>query len=194
MAVRRSAYRMMVISKSAKIADYLKDALPADMCRDMVCVTNVGEAKRVLVSTWFDIVIINTPLGDDFGLQAAIDISQQNPVGVILLVKNDMYEEVSYRVEDYGIMTVPKQTTRQMLYLAVKMMAAVQVKIKGMAEETTKLKVKLKELKLVDRAKWILIDQLKMSETQAHKYIEKQAMDRCVKREEIAENIIRTYG
>lgn len=194
MAVRRSAYRMMVISKSAKIADYLKDALPSDMCRDMVCVTNVGEAKRVLVSTWFDIVIINTPLGDDFGLQAAIDISQQNPVGVILLVKNDMYEEVSYRVEDYGIMTVPKQTTRQMLYLAVKMMAAVQVKIKGMAEETTKLKGKLKELKLVDRAKWILIDQLKMSETQAHKYIEKQAMDRCVKREEIAENIIRTYG
>ena len=94
----------------------------------MVCVTNVGEAKRVLVSTWFDIVIINTPLGDDFGLQAAIDISQQNPVGVILLVKNDMYEEVSYRVEDYGIMTVPKQTTRQMLYLAVKMMAAVQGK------------------------------------------------------------------
>ena len=74
------------------------------------------------------------------------------------------------------------------------MMAAVQVKIKGMAEETTKLKGKLKELKLVDRAKWILIDQLKMSETQAHKYIEKQAMDRCVKREEIAENIIRTYG
>ena len=148
----------------------------------------------MLVSTWFDIVIINTPLGDDFGLQAAIDISQQNPVGVILLVKNDMYEEVSYRVEDYGIMTVPKQTTRQMLYLAVKMMAAVQVKIKGMAEETTKLKRKLKELKLVDRAKWILIDQLKMSETQAHKYIEKQAMDRCVKREEIAENIIRTYG
>ena len=146
------------------------------------------------MSTWFDIVIINTPLGDDFGLQAAIDISQQNPVGVILLVKNDMYEEVSYRVEDYGIMTVPKQTTRQMLYLAVKMMAAVQVKIKGMAEETTKLKGKLKELKLVDRAKWILIDQLKMSETQAHKYIEKQAMDRCVKREEIAENIIRTYG
>ena len=139
-------------------------------------------------------MIINTPLGDDFGLQAAIDISQQNPVGVILLVKNDMYEEVSYRVEDYGIMTVPKQTTRQMLYLAVKMMAAVQVKIKSMAEETTKLKGKLKELKLVDRAKWILIDQLKMSETQAHKYIEKQAMDRCVKREEIAENIIRTYG
>ena len=172
MAVRRSAYRMMVISKSAKIADYLKDALPADKCRDMVCVTNVGEAKRALVSTWFDIVIM----------------------GVILLVKNDMYEEVSYRVEDYGIMTVPKQTTRQMLYLAVKMMAAVQVKIKSMAEETTKLKGKLQELKLVDRAKWILIDQLKMSETQAHKYIEKQAMDRCVKREEIAENIIRTYG
>ena len=62
-----------------------------------------------------------------------------------------------------------------------------------MAEETAKLKGKLKELLSLwtYSAKSILIDQLKMSETQAHKYIEKQAMDGCVKREEIAENIIR---
>lgn len=193
MAVRRSAYRMMVISKTAKIADYLKEALPADMCRDMICVNNVGEAKRALISTWVDIVIINTPLGDDFGIQSALDIAGQHPVGVILLVKNEMYEQVSYKVEDFGVMTVPKQTTRQTLYLAVKMMAAVQVKIRSMAEETTKLKNKLNEMKIVDRAKWILIDQLKMSEPEAHRYIEKQAMDRCVKRQEIAENIIRTY-
>jgi response regulator NasT len=32
-----------------------------------------------------------------------------------------------------------------------------------------------------------------MTESDAHRYIEKQAMDRCVTRREIAENILQTY-
>ncbi|HIT05611.1 MAG TPA: ANTAR domain-containing protein, partial [Candidatus Scybalocola faecipullorum] len=54
-------------------------------------------------------------------------------------------------------------------------------------------KNKMNEIQIIDRAKWLLVDQLKMSEPEAHRYIEKQAMDRCVKRVEIAQNILRTY-
>lgn len=43
-------------------------------------------------------------------------------------------------------------------------------------------------------AKWLLISQLSMSEPEAHRYIEKQAMDRCVTRQTIAEEIIKTYS
>ena len=193
MAIKRNMHRIMIISKVPKIADYLREVLPAEMCRDMVCVSGVGEAKRMLVSTWFDIVIINTPLDDDFGIQSAVDISENHAVGVILLVKNEMYEQVSYKVEAFGIITLPKQTSRQAVYIAVRMLGAVQQKIRCMAEEASKLKSKMNELRVIDRAKWLLIDQLKMSEPEAHRYIEKQAMDRCVKRLEIAENIIRTY-
>ncbi|MBR6822515.1 MAG: ANTAR domain-containing protein, partial [Clostridia bacterium] len=42
-------------------------------------------------------------------------------------------------------------------------------------------------------AKWILISEMGMEEPQAHRYIEKQAMDRGVPRLEVAEEIIRTY-
>ena len=50
------------------------------------------------------------------------------------------------------------------------------------------------EIRLVNRAKLILINELKMSEPDAHHYIEKQAMDRCVSKREIAEEIIKTYS
>ena len=46
---------------------------------------------------------------------------------------------------------------------------------------------------MVNRAKWILISELKMSEPDAHRYIEKQAMDCCVTKQTIAEDIIKTY-
>ena len=53
---------------------------------------------------------------------------------------------------------------------------------------------KMEEIRLVNRAKWLLISELKMAEPDAHRYIEKQAMDRCVQRRTIAEEIIKTYG
>lgn len=51
----------------------------------------------MLVSSAVDIVIINTPLPDDFGVELAIDISDA-PMGVLLLVKNELFVQVSYRV------------------------------------------------------------------------------------------------
>ena len=41
--------------------------------------------------------------------------------------------------------------------------------------------------------KWILISVLGMSEPDAHRYIEKQAMDRSMTRKAVAEEIIKTY-
>ncbi|MBQ3894334.1 MAG: ANTAR domain-containing protein, partial [Clostridia bacterium] len=40
----------------------------------------------------------------------------------------------------------------------------------------------------------LLISELKMSEPDAHRHIEKQAMDRCISRRLVAEEIIKTYG
>ena len=56
------------------------------------------------------------------------------------------------------------------------------------------LEEKMGEIRLVNRAKWLLISELKMSEPDAHHYIERQAMDCCVSKKEIAENIIKTYS
>jgi len=53
---------------------------------------------------------------------------------------------------------------------------------------------KMEEIRLVNRAKWLLISELKMDEPLAHRYIEKQAMDRCISKREVAEEIIKTYS
>lgn len=66
-----------------------------------------------------------------------------------------------------------------------------QMKIKRMEKESRRLKEKMQELRTIDRAKWILVDQRKMSEPDAHRYIERKAMDRCVRKIEIAEEILK---
>ena len=66
--------------------------------------------------------------------------------------------------------------------------------MKKIEKKTLSLEEKMQEIRIVNRAKWVLITELKMTETDAHRYIEKQAMDRCVSKKEIAEEIIKTYA
>ena len=51
----------------------------------------------------------------------------------------------------------------------------------------------MKEIRLENRAKLLLIQCLSMTETEAHRYIQQQAMDRHLSKREVIENIIRTY-
>jgi len=49
------------------------------------------------------------------------------------------------------------------------------------------------DIRIIDRAKCLLISYLNMSEQEAHRYIEKQAMDMRLTKRMIAEGIIKTY-
>lgn len=191
MTAEKAAYRVLVASASDKMASVVKDVLPSPQYRDISYVSTMGDAKRMLVSQTYDILIINTPLKDDFGIQAAVDIAEQHETGILLLVKAEMYEQVSSQVEDYGIVTLARPTTRQSLYTSVKMLSAVQMKIRKLEKEMRRMKERMQEQQTIDRAKWLLVDQRKMSEPDAHRYIEKAAMDRCVKKIQIAEEILR---
>ena len=59
--------------------------------------------------------------------------------------------------------------------------------------QNQKLQNKLKEIRLIDRAKCVLIQYLNMTEQQAHRYIEKQSMDLRQSRVVTAESILKTY-
>ena len=52
---------------------------------------------------------------------------------------------------------------------------------------------KIQEIRLVNRAKWALIQCLGMSETEAHRYLEKQAMDHRISKREAALQVLATY-
>nr|WP_317412472.1 ANTAR domain-containing protein [uncultured Solibaculum sp.] len=193
MPERKEPHRVLIVSSSSKYSKLLSECLPGAQYYPVDCIATAGEAKRRLISSHYSIIIINAPLDDDFGAGLALDIMTQYPCGILLLVKSELFEQTCYQVEDSGIVTLPKPTSRQMVYSAVKMLTAVQSRIQAMERETVSLKSRMEEIRLVSRAKLVLIDRLKMTEPEAHRYIEKQAMDRCVKKSQVAQSILHTY-
>lgn len=184
---------VLIVSSGPKTAALLTELLPPASFSPICTVPSAGEARRMLVDRRFDIAVINTPLTDDFGVQLAVEISEKQNCGVLLLVKAEIQDAVSLKVEDYGILTLPKPASRQMVFQSIKLLSAARQKIRALEEQTYTLQSKMEEIRLVNRAKLLLIEHLKMSEPEAHRYIEKRAMDACVKRRSIAEDIIKTY-
>lgn len=184
---------VLIVSASVKAEDYLRDILSGGSFAPVASAKSVSEAKRMQLENQYDIVIINTPLPDDFGIEFAEQLCEDSSVGVLLFVKNELFEQVSCKVEDYGVLTFSRPGSRQSITQAVRLIAATHNRLAAFERKAVKLEAKMKEIRLINRAKWLLIDRFNMSEAEAHKYIEKTAMDNCVKRGEIAENIIRIY-
>lgn len=76
-------------------------------------------------------------------------------------------------------------------YNIIKIALAVQAKVQRISSQTVKLKEKMEEIRIVNRAKMLLIQNKKMTEQEAHRFIEKEAMDKCIKRTSVAQSIIR---
>ena len=193
MSLKERVYSVLVISAKENFNASLQSLLPESKYAPVQMVSSVSLAKRVLLERSFDFVFINTPLPDDFGTRFAIEISGNKGTVILLLVRNEVYEEVCDKVTEYGILTLPKPASKQMVAHTLNFMAGIRERLRKLENKSLSMEEKMKEIRLVNRAKWVLIDELKMPEADAHRYIEKQAMDRCVSRREIAEEIISTY-
>ena len=193
MSLKERVYSVLVISAKENFNVSLQSLLPESKYSPVKIVSSFSSAKRMLLERSFDFILINTPLPDDFGTRVAIEISANKGTVILLLVRNEVYEEVCDKVTEYGILTLPKPASKQMVIHTLNFMAGIRERLRKLEKKSLSMEEKMEEIRLVNRAKWVLIGELKMTEADAHRYIEKQAMDRCVSRREIAEEIISTY-
>ena len=97
---------IMIVSNDPKMIDYLKKAMPRDRFFPVFVFSNAADARRNVLQRQTDIVIIDTPLPDEFGTKLAQDLSLKCAAAVI--VKPELSERISYKLEQYGIVTLPR--------------------------------------------------------------------------------------
>ena len=76
---------------------------------------------------------------------------------------------------------------------ALRWLLTAKRKLSGAENKTTKIEDKMEEIRLVNKAKWLLISNEGMLEPEAHRFLEKEAMDRCITKKALAEEVIRKY-
>lgn len=194
MGLQEQLYSVLVVSASENFNSALSSLLPVSLCDPIRYVGAVSAAKRLVSQRDFDLVIINSPLTDDVGTGFALDLCSSNGTVPLFIARSDILEGLRSKFISAGVFAVPKPLSQQSFSMALEWMMSARERLRRAETRTLSVEEKMAEIRLVNRAKWLLITELKMEEPQAHRFIEKQAMDRCIPRRAVAEEIIRTYS
>ena len=136
---------------------------------------HAGSARQALEqfdAGGIDGVLIAEPIAGSSGRELALQLKKRHCMAVLVL---------------------PNDAPESLIVQTIRLLTAVRIQLEQMQHKTEKLEAKVADIRIINRAKLLLVQHLQMTETEAHKYIEKQAMDTSMRRRTIAENIIRTY-
>lgn len=183
-------HSVLLVTKDPKLSQIVSLMLMAPLF-EVDILSDFNEARRRVSERVYNIILADYAEGE--GIDFALDTSDSLST-ILLLTPPAIFEEVSYRVEGYGIISVTNPFDQFYFYNMIKAAIAVQYKVQILSSQTTKLKNKMEEIKLVNRAKMLLMQNLNMTEQEAHHYIEKEAMNRGLKKTSVAENVVKTYS
>ena len=137
-----------------------------------------------------DLVIMDVKMPVLDGISAAEEIGKERIAPVIMLTAFSQKELVE-RARDAGVMAyIVKPFTRDDLSPAIDIARSRWTELTALEREVSDLGERLETRKAVDRAKGVLMQQLKLSEAEAFRWIQKTAMDRRLGMREVAEAVI----
>ena len=193
MPFKEYVYSVLIVSSSERFNTSFTELLPKKDYSPVDIVKSISHARRKAAERTYDLIIINAPLPDEFGRKFAIDVCTDSNSVAVLFVKNDLYDEIYAKVLEHGVLTLHKPVSVPVVNQALDWMRSISRRLGKIEKRTLTLEEKMSEIRIVNRAKWTLIESCQMTEADAHRYIEKQAMDLCVTRRKIAANILQTY-
>lgn len=188
----QTVYSVLTVSANEKFNISLRALLNESKFSPVKTVSSISSARRELLSRSYDLIMINSPLPDGNGIDLAVDICSQSSSGVMMFIKNERFDDVSGVLTEYGVLTVPVPTSVSIINQSLRLLCSTRERMKKVEQKTAKLEEKMEEIRIVNRAKWALIDRYQMNEATAQRFIEKTAMDECITKRAVAERIIST--
>ena len=194
MSLNEQIYSVLIVSAAENFNKALAENFTVPTFSPIQTVSGVSSAKRAIAERDFDFVVVNSPLPDDTGMRFAIDTADSFNTVVLFLTRAEQYGDAYEKLAGHGVFLLQKPIAKSVLQLALDWLISAREGLRKNRKKTMSIEEKMNEIRLVNRAKWLLISELKMTEADAHRHIEKQAMDRCVAKSLVAEEIIKLYS
>ncbi len=185
-------YSALVVSSTAKFFDAVSELLPNGLFCPVDLAGSPAEARQIARERNYDTMFINASPGDAEAKRLSLDAAAAGAIVLLLLPAAEL-DIMREELRDGGVLTLSKPVSLGAVAQAADHMCTVAKLLGAGRRSAAKAEARLEDVSIINRAKWLLIDNLKMTEAEAHRYIERQAMDRCVTRRQVAEGILKTY-
>lgn len=125
-----------------------------------------------------EIVLINAPLIDENGIDIAKFITKETSANCILLLKQEQAEQLKEMADRYQIFVLGRPLNKTLLYQLLRTIEIAMQRARSIYEENQRLEQKIKDIRTIDRAKFLLMQYKGMTEAEAHSHLEKYAMNK----------------
>ena len=190
MELRELVYSTLIISTTPSFASFASELLSQNSFYPVKKVSSVTEARHALSIRSYDVLIVNYPLLDETGLELSMEMSRDCSSVVLMMVPATMYGDIEAKTRGSGVFLLKKPIS----LITLSWLRSASDRVRSVQSGRVKLEEKIDEIRLVTRAKLILMENLKMTEDEAHKYITHEAMDRCTSKREVANTILNTWS
>lgn len=147
------------------------------------------DIRRIISGSLSDeLLLVVSPLADEQSLELAENAAAV--CGVIFLCSSGVLPQMAEWLAEYGIEALSLPVNRADLTDCILRLE----EIAGDTRESLDILTKIEDIRLINKAKSVLMRYLQFTEPQAHRHIEKTAMNcRCTRRE-AAEQILKKYS
>lgn len=175
-------YSMMISGAAEPLAEAVHASGMGRFVSGISGVPKGASLERALILHPADILVIT----DEAALSFAPTAYKKGCLAVLLLSDGDFDRRACVELGVFCAAWAQLQSVLPQLFAACG-------RLSRSRSEYAALRGKLDDARLINRAKLLLISRLKMSEDEAHRFLERSAMDGCMKLRTVAESIIRTY-
>ena len=181
-AQETAKYRLLAVDCCDGLVDAIKSRALGGCISAVLRASAAQDIPAIVAAQKPDAVVIS----GGASAAAAIDAAEFSSSAILLLTDDTALPRRCIRA---GVMTAHPDE----LAVVLPSLLATAERLRTLRDKTSSLQQRLDDSRIVARAKLLLISRLGMSEGDAHRYIEKTAMDSCLPRRDVAEGIIRTY-
>lgn len=184
------AVRVVIAEDEAIIRLDLKESLE-DEGYEVVGETSRGdEAVELVRRLEPDVVILDIKMPGKDGIEAAREINEERLAAVLLLTAFSQRELIQQASEAGALAYLVKPFQRSELVPAIEMALGRFRDLRALEGEAAELAERLETRKIVDRAKGHLMDAEGMSENDAYRFLQQQAMERRSTMRAVAEEVL----
>ena len=148
------------------------------------------EAVRLAREVRPELAILDIKMPRKDGLEAAHEISEERIAPVLILTAYSQRDLVEQAAEAGAMGYLVKPFQKHDLLPAIEIAKGRYLQLAALADEVGDLTARLEARKVVDRAKGLLMDRYKMSESDAFHFIQKAAMEQRLTMRMVAERVI----
>ena len=183
---------ILLICENKKSAEQIISVINDSEIANVTVCPDISQAQSMFCSNVFHCVVINSPDYTQNHIEFCKYVTGKTAVPIIALIKNISDYEKKLRAA--SVFIIRKPFSVQSFKDIILNCFSLNLRMIEYEKEESKLMAKLSDLKTISHAKCLLVEKMAISEENAHKFIEKRAMDMRISKAAVSKMIIEQFA